>query len=1852
MDAGVDYMKTLFKQYVCMLLILGILSGMMPMAVFATETTGVTETDEMTDPTEGIETTDAAESTETTAVTEATAVAGVTEVTEPTESNELVVVHEHEYLAEVTDPTCTEQGYTVYTCDCGDCYVDNYMDATGLHTYENVICIHCGQKDFSQLTYVAFGDSITYGVDGSYRSNETGWIMSDPYPKLVGQLLNFGTVKNEGVSGGTLCADSGRTNMTERILRFNGKVNVISIMLGVNDYAVCCPMGDADSTDNKTIFGSLNLICQHLTENYPNALVFFMTPFQLRGGEKDRGAGYTLSAVADAVKTVAARYQIPVLDMYTYGRFEEEFNDSSLAYQDGIHPSQQHHIRYTAPMVAEFITKNYTAPYEDDSQNDSVESNGRILYSQQDLVRGYCTKDGKPVANSVHSYFTMDAEGIQTITITPPDAPGWNPLDIYYIVIVHEDGTVSCHGKLDKQEPTVIDLGGNTKGTVYFNAFYDDHPEYVYVKEAVVTVHEHRHETVVTEPTCTEKGYSTHTCECGDSYVDDYVDAGGHNYQNGICSICGAEDPSTMQSMSLRYDDHYDISGREVAIQDAGKPSSYQVGYGVEENSVLDTAVVTVEGNALVATGIGVARVRIDGQLYEVTVTAAPISLLLLAGQSNMQGIDGNASESVVCPTGQVYATYADRYKKTVEDVTKFAPSALAGQYSSVNVTGDAACLENFPVNMLTEEGNGREGMDSGLAYEWARQTGEKVWVINLGYGGSSIKEWLDGGVHYEACFALFTACQETLRKEIAAGHFTLSHMGYFWCQGCADETQTAQWYVEKFQTMHQLFKTKLTFDHDSSSVTPEKCMEFAGIIPIRSGHQGADSYRAGVYADSTNASYYQSFKDLRFNGPRVAQYWMGNNPKLGDIWNVCTIQEDWVTMPDGTNGVAAYFRSVYENGTVDYTPQVAQSATWYTPTTPAAVHDNIHYNQIGYNEIGRESARNALILMGEKEAPDIRATVEFLTWDGYTTAEKIIASVAGSSNTLVVPMVSPIWKAKEVTYTVSEGLTYSYYDLLADTVRTSGTLSVFGAQSSVDVSPRELTSYQWSLDDTALVSDPLEGDTDNPLSRLAGSVIDGKFSNIRYQAAQSIFLLHDQTWGLEVQISNWTAAAGSMLLSGGQSSTDGQPYLYFRPSDFFVGFGYYDGAKYHNYGVSLKKHGISCDEGAHTYRFMNRISEDGSNQIWFFVDDREIGPLTDHYINSTFTDAENDWISGRDFVMPYFGTSYSPVRDCTIHYIRACEADYDPDAHFHQWSEWETVTAPGPDGPGKEQRRCACGDTEARDVEGVWQTHELSKYLLTLPESYCAGTNLWTILPHTETYYYSGTHWDTNAAADVWSVTIPVEPCDQIFATSFGKAGGNGHTSNGIRVTFFDAYGVCKTMTPAETYAEFISNGGYLTAPEGTVAVNIPMYGNSDAHELYILNAEHDYSGTVCTICSAEHPNAANYEGKVISILSASTSTFAGYIPVADGFNLAHQARYPQDNLLTDVNETWWMQVIQQLDAKLGINDSWAGSQVLNTQDVNSGDLGPDAAMASLTRIQNLGANGTPDVILFFGGGNDMGRSVPLGSFDPAAAPTEVDLTATKWDSFADAYTAAIMRLQYFYPNSRIVVMTSYPMPGYVTEAKLDMYGPVIQTICDHYGVEYLSLRNCGVTFDMLPDNIHPNAEGMDHITNAVLTYLLAQDTLEPGENTVYSVIHKLTNTKASLGYFKGISAGKAFAETLSGEELTVSVTMGREDITDTCYADGKISIANVTGDIVITAKGSYNVDGHLQQLPEIFCAGTNLWKTLKPENCYYTVNGWEILPPTTAGRLPSQSRRVTASGQPHWDMFPQMAVRPMVCE
>lgn len=175
-------------------------------------------------------------------------------------------------------------------------------------------------------------------------------------------------------------------------------------------------------------------------------------------------------------------------------------------------------------------------------------------------------------------------------------------------------------------------------------------------------------------------------------------------------------------------------------------------------------------------------------------------------------------------------------------------------------------------------------------------------------------------------------------------------------------------------------------------------------------------------------------------------------------------------------------------------------------------------------------------------------------------------------------------------------------------------------------------------------------------------------------------------------------------------------------------------------------------------------------------------------------------------------------------------------------------------------------------------------------------------------------------------------------------------------------------------------------------------------------------------------------------------------------------------------------------LEAALGVNDSWAGSTVSNHRNFNEKDFGPDAAMASYTRIRNLGSNGIPDLIFFFGGTNDAGKMVEKGSADNAFSP---DPESYKWNSFADAYREAFARLRELYPNAEIIAMTPSFSNGYYDNERLSEFADLIIEICRRENIKCVDLRRSGITFDMLPDGLHPNADGMDRIYRAVINIL-----------------------------------------------------------------------------------------------------------------------------------------------------------------
>ena len=80
--------------------------------------------------------------------------------------------HNHSFSANLTEPTCTEQGYTIFICVCGYSYISNYIAAIG-HKFVNGVCAYCSETMRPDISYemqdglYVFSDnmSMSYMVD-------------------------------------------------------------------------------------------------------------------------------------------------------------------------------------------------------------------------------------------------------------------------------------------------------------------------------------------------------------------------------------------------------------------------------------------------------------------------------------------------------------------------------------------------------------------------------------------------------------------------------------------------------------------------------------------------------------------------------------------------------------------------------------------------------------------------------------------------------------------------------------------------------------------------------------------------------------------------------------------------------------------------------------------------------------------------------------------------------------------------------------------------------------------------------------------------------------------------------------------------------------------------------------------------------------------------------------------------------------------------------------------------------------------------------------------------------------------------------------------------------------------------------------------------------------------------------------------------------------------------------------------------------------------------------------------------------------------------------------------------------
>jgi len=350
-------------------------------------------------------------------------------------------------------------------------------------------------------------------------------------------------------------------------------------------------------------------------------------------------------------------------------------------------------------------------------------------------------------------------------------------------------------------------------------------------------------------------------------------------------------------------------------------------------------------------------------------------------------------------------------------------------------------------------------------------------------------------------------------------------------------------------------------------------------------------------------------------------------------------------------------------------------------------------------------------------------------------------------------------------------------------------------------------------------------------------------------------------------------------------------------------------------------------------------------------------------------------------------------------------------------------------------------------------------------------------------------------------------------------------------------------------------------------------------------------------------------FSGKTISILGDSISTYAN-VSNNTSYNTtigSNKVYYKVGNSYgVSLADTWWQQTIDTLDLELLVNNSWSGSAIYQEY---AGTVG-----AYINRCVNLHNDNEanprdPDIIAVFLGTNDFhlsdGSVSALGATpDYSTLITEgADGTYTYQTptTIAEAYAIMLQKITVRYPDAELYCLSLLPLENMntSTEANRMTYNAMFQSIAEHYDATYVNqYQDSGITghsinFDHYMANaLHPNAAGMDAMTNCFISALLENSQYSTVKDSLHDVSYTLDNLAVvTAGTVKTAVNGEPFAISFVNQPdyvLGVSVKMGGSDITRSCYANGVVSIPAVTGDISITATARVKPEDPIENEPK----------------------------------------------------------------
>ncbi len=330
---------------------------------------------------------------------------------------------------------------------------------------------------------------------------------------------------------------------------------------------------------------------------------------------------------------------------------------------------------------------------------------------------------------------------------------------------------------------------------------------------------------------------------------------------------------------------------------------------------------------------------------------------------------------------------------------------------------------------------------------------------------------------------------------------------------------------------------------------------------------------------------------------------------------------------------------------------------------------------------------------------------------------------------------------------------------------------------------------------------------------------------------------------------------------------------------------------------------------------------------------------------------------------------------------------------------------------------------------------------------------------------------------------------------------------------------------------------------------------------------------------------------GKTFSILGDSISTYRN-ISNRRGSRWSNTTISRGAAFYTDLKpklkaeETWWMQLSDDLGLRLLVNNSWAGAGFFRPYRRSVGAYEDRCVQLHDNTGINDGAE--PDIILIFMGTNDFfhfPETLGTGDLDYDDLFPENGSGIRTWrepKTTLEAAAVTLFRISERYPLAEVYVAEMLYRAGLNAEKEpvWRQFNRDLTEVAEHFGATMVRFSDSPIgpeTAELYfqDGKLHPNARGMDVITEAVKAAVLEHTAWKT--ETFYPVSLELDGVLADLGTGRLVREGQPFSVRLTpseeGQTVSVRVLAGGEDITGKVWSGGVVSIPAVTCDITVTA-------------------------------------------------------------------------------